>query len=1057
MSGKRQSERLTGLNRSEHRRNHVSMETAMLAERPDNRIWLKLRVAGMSVDALVDTGATVSCMSQRLLDQLPKTAIRSVQSSRTKLSLANGDTVESRARTSVQIELGRTTLPISFVIMPKNTYDIILGMDALKQMNIVIDVGKREVRHAMKKDNPSTHLESVAAILTEEQKLDEFLRTEMGKFSRVRGRTSQVEHVIRIQPGTVPIKQRYYPCNPRKQQIIDQEVDKMLAEDIIEPSHSPWSSPVVLVQKKTGESRFCIDFRKVNAVTSKDSYPLPYISGILDKLRNSTYFSTLDLKHGYWQVPLAPASRPITAFTVPGKGLFQFKVLPFGLHSAGATFQRFLDSIIGPDLANIALVYLDDVVVLGRTFDEHLSNLHIVFSRLQEAGLQLQPAKCQFAKQSIKYLGHVVSASGIQTDPEKVAAISQISPPKSVKDVRSFLGAASWYRKFVPNFARITAPLVQLVKKNQRWFWGPEQDAAFQAVKDALRQSPVLICPDFSRPFQLHTDASEQGLGAVLIQEVDGMERAVAYASRTLHPAETKYSTTEKECLAVVWAIKKYRYYLEGYTFEVVTDHQCLRWLNELKNPSGRLARWAVDLQQFDFSVRYRSGSMNNLADSLSRNPLPCVVEENEEIFAVFQGNACPWYNKIYQAVTNSPSRYPEYLIHNEVLYRSFPGAHGETPWKLCIPKSERPRILKEIHDAPEAGHLGITKSIARAANRYYWPGMFREIRRYVQKCESCARHKFSQQKPFGQMLYSPVDCPWEQVSIDLMGPFPRSRKGFTYLLVLQDRFTKWTECQALRQATATAVVQVIKEKVIYRFGAPKRFICDNGSQFTSNQFRTAAKDWGVEIRFTAPYSPHQNPVERANRVIGPMLAQYIEDDQREWDVHLPQFMFAINTAKHETTGFWPAFLNFGRSLVPPSSLWREVHNSQDRPVPEAKDLVPELQKLRDFYQITKARLAEGFQRQRHGYNLRRRPFRPQIGQYVFKKEHVLSNAARNFSAKLAPKFSGPYKVIKTLSPNIVVLQVPGTRRMDRVHVKDLKLAPPESVAGPHTDTVPAT
>ncbi|KAK9675018.1 Integrase core domain, partial [Popillia japonica] len=208
---------------------------------------------------------------------------------------------------------------------------------------------------------------------------------------------------------------------------------------------------------------------------------------------------------------------------------------------------------------------------------------------------------------------------------------------------------------------------------------------------------------------------------------------------------------------------------------------------------------------------------MNNLADSLSRNPLPCVVEENEEIFAVFQGNACPWYNKIYQAVTNSPSRYPEYLIHNEVLYRSFPGAHGETPWKLCIPKSERPRILKEIHDAPEAGHLGITKSIARAANRYYWP----------------------------------------------------------------DRFTKWTECQALRQATATAVVQVIKEKVIYRFGAPKRFICDNGSQFTSNQFRTAAKDWGVEIRFTAPYAPHQNPVERANRVIGPMLAQYIEDDQR--------------------------------------------------------------------------------------------------------------------------------------------------------------------------------
>ena len=620
----------------------------------------------------------------------------------------------------------------------------------------------------------------------------------------------------------------------------------MLAEDIIEPSNSPWSSPVVLVPKKSGEVRFCVDFRKVNSSTIRDSYPLPYISSILDKLRNSNFFTTLDLKSGYWQINLDPDSRPITAFTVPGRGLYQFRRLPFGLHSAGATFQRFLDTVIGPELDKVALVYLDDIIVLGKTIEQHMSNLRTVFDRLRRAGLKLNPDKCKFGQTAIRYLGHIVSPEGIQTDPEKISAIQNVAPPQTKKEVRSLLGSASWYRRFVPNFAQISAPLVQLTKKNERWAWGPEQDTAFGEIKDALSRSPVLVCPDFRKPFQLHTDASLEGMGVALIQIHDGMERVVAYASRAFSAAEKKYCTTEQECLAVVWGIGKFKYYLEGYQFEVVTDHQCLRWLAELKKPSGRLSRWAVDLQQYDFTVRYRTGAMNTLADSLSRHPLPPRLDESVEYFASDTIPRDEWYEAMWRIAEENKSNHQGSVVRGQHLYRRLPHGideDGTQAWKLCVGKADRVRVLKEVHDAPEAGHLGMRKTVSGAMRVYYWPGIVRDVKEYVKKCTSCSRHKFQQGKPLGQMSYSASEYPWVQVSLDLIGPFPRSKKGFRTILVCQDRFTKWVEMCPLKTATTKTVVQAFKERIIYRFGCPRMLLADNGPQFASGEFRREMDD----------------------------------------------------------------------------------------------------------------------------------------------------------------------------------------------------------------------
>lgn len=412
----------------------------------------------------------------------------------------------------------------------------------------------------------------------EDRKLQDFLVRELAAFENVRGPTDRIKHKIRLKTDQ-PLKQRYRPRNPAMQAVINVEVEKMEQEGVIEPSQSAWSSPIVVVRKKDGSHRFCIDFRRLNAVTEKDAYPLPHITATLDKLRGAKYLSSLDLKNGYWQVPLAPESRPVTAFTVPGKGLMQFRTMPFGLHSAPATFQRLLDSVLGPELERNVLVYLDDIIIASQTFDDHLNHMAEVFRRLRSTKLHLNSEKCHFCRDSLRYLRHIIDQEGIRTDPTKVSAIANWPVPTSLKKVRQFLGVASWYRRFIAGFSTVVAPLTRLTRKNVRWAWTATEKEAFQRIKHALTSAPVLACPDFSRPFLLQTDASTQGLEAVLTQNLEGGERVIAYASRTVNQAEKNYSATELECLAVVWGIRRMRDYLEGYHFTVITDHQSLRWL----------------------------------------------------------------------------------------------------------------------------------------------------------------------------------------------------------------------------------------------------------------------------------------------------------------------------------------------------------------------------------------------------------------------------------------------------------------------------------------------
>ena len=393
----------------------------------------------------------------------------------------------------------------------------------------------------------------------------------------------------------------------------------MLKAGVIEPSRSPWASRVVIVKKKDGTPRFCVDYRALNLLTVKDSYPLPYQTDLMDNISNAQYFSSLDLASGYWQIKLDDDAKAKSAFTTR-YGLFQFNVMPFGLTNAPATFQRLMDLVLAGLTWIECMVYLDDIIIFSPTWKEHLKRLKHVFERLRESKLKAKMSKCQFGREKLKYLGHVISAAGIATDPEKITVIEKLTVPTTVTELRAFLGMVGYYRRFIPHYSDVAAPLHKLLRKHAKFEWNDECTASFNEFKRLLIQSPILQRPDFKRPFQIVCDASNIGIGAVLEQLDDnGIAHTIAYWSKTMNSAQQHYHTSERELLAVVESIKNFRHYVGGSKFKVFTDHNALTHLDGAKELSGRLQRWALFLQEYNIEWQYRKGSLQGSADGLSR------------------------------------------------------------------------------------------------------------------------------------------------------------------------------------------------------------------------------------------------------------------------------------------------------------------------------------------------------------------------------------------------------------------------------------------------------
>lgn len=797
--------------------------------------------------------------------------------------------------------------------------------------------------------------------------------------------TTAIKHEIKTLPEKPPVNTRPYRMPEVHKAEIKSQVDKMLQEGVVRPSSSPWNSPLLVVPKKPDSNgqrkwRVVVDFRKLNEITVADAFPLPNIEDILGQLGDSKYFSTLDLANGFHQIGVREEDKPKTAFSTP-HGHFEFNRMPFGLRNAPPTFQRLMNKVLTGLQGIRCLVYLDDIVIYAKNLSDHQLKLKEVLNSLRKYNLKLQPTKCKFLRKEVVYLGHLISGNGIQPDPNKTNVIQSITPPKDRKQVKSFLGLVGYYRKFIPNFAKLAHPLNRLLKQDVGFEWDAICDESFELLKEAIVKPPILQYPNFCRRFFITTDASNVAIGAVLSQKDDpnGLDLPIAFASRVLNKAEKNYSTIEKEALAVVWAVTHFRPYVYGQKFTVVTDHKPLVWIFNLKDPSSRIMRWRIKLEEYDFDVIHKSGRLNSNADALSR-----LDTANVNVIT---------RSKAQQTKDTEPI---------------FSKEKDTTPVIELSDQSDIQRALYEFHNSPVGGHLGVAKTFKRIRSKYKWKNMFGDIKRYIAKCDTCQKNKVGRRTKLPMRITTTAKRPFERIALDIVGPLPLSEHNNRYILTFQDDLSKFLIAIPIPNQEAHTVAEYYVRKIICLFGTPTSLLTDQGSNFLGELFERVCKLLKIKKVRSSPYHPQTNgSLERCHRDLGNYLRSFASRDPTNWDTWLDYSILCHNTTPHSATQYTPYEVLFGMKPELPSSLSRAPE-----PVYNYDDYVQELKaRLQVTYQHVRENQLNAKEKSKTYYDANVKSLELNVGDLV-----LLENKARK-SKKLTSIFEGPYEVVELNSP----------------------------------------
>ena len=980
-------------------------------------------------------------------------------------------------------------------------------------------------QRSIEKFEDSAHCRGLANILNKYNNVFAKDRTDLGTCSILKHRIDT--------NGSAPIRQHLR----RTPKAFESEEEKYLKEQldakVIVPSQSAWASPVVLVRKKDNTVRWCCDFRKLNEVTVKDAYPLPRIDMCLDSLATAKYFSTMDLQSGYWQLEVHPDDRHKTAFTTK-YGLFEYAKLPMGLCNAPSTFQRCMELIFRGLQWRTILIYLDDIIVFSSTLDEHLLRMEEVLRLLQSAGLKLKPAKCDFFKEQVLFLGHMVSAGGILPNPKLISAVKEWKEPSGVRQIQQFLGLCNYYRRFIYKFSEVAAPLTKLTEKNVDFIWTPECQVAFSELKDALCNAPILSYPQFGSTYILDTDASDVGIGGVLNQLQDGEEKVICFTSKKLSKAQRCYCVTRRELLAAVVFIQEFRHYLLGCEFILRTDHNSLRWIFNFKSPQGQLSRWLEVLSQYHFKIQHREGKKHGNADALSRQycgqqecdcyrenippaDLPCggcshcckmadqwnsfQTEIDDTIplsvatgdlkclkvatrGAVREQAKLPLSDdmdlrKTVQTINNWMDSYTTQELQNfqrqdpdltilhdwldEGIKPSRDAVAGYSPdirhlWNefdrlerpegilhlkwvptdtgpsrllFLAPQCMRREIISFCHDNKLSGHFAVEKTLSRIRQKSYWRSMRDDVTQYIRRCPVCTANKQPRKKPRAPLVDYHVGHPMDRIGMDILGPLPTTLRGNSYILVIADYFTRWVEAYALPDQTAATTANTLVYQFISKYGIPLEIHTDQGRNFESDLFQEVCHLLDIHKTRTAPYHPSSNGlVERFNQTLARLIRCYVDDNQGDWDLHLPLLTAAYRSMEHPATGYTPNFLMLGREVHTPVEMLFPntlICRKDPETIP---DYVDELkQKLTETYHTVRANLKRAAKHQKRNYDTRVTEHLYHPGDVVYKR-----NPRKK---KLELPWFGPFVVLKKLGGTLY--QVSNKRKAQVVHHDALK------------------
>ncbi|KAL0551924.1 hypothetical protein IC582_011017 [Cucumis melo] len=969
------------------------------AEKAGTVVTGTLPVLGHYALVLFDSGSSHSFISSAFVShaRLEVEPLHHVLS----VSTPSGECMLSREKVKAcQIEIAGHVIEVTLIVLDMLDFDVILGMDWLAANNASIDCSRKEItfnppsRASFKFKGEGSRLlpQVISAIraskllsqgtwgilasVVDTREADVSLSSEpvVRDYPDVFPEElpglpphREVEFAIELEPGTVPISRAPYRMAPAELKELKVQLQELLDKGFIRPSVSPWGAPVLFVKKKDGSMRLCIDYRELNKVTVKNRYPLPRIDDLFDKLQGATVFSKIDLRSGYHQLRIKDEDVPKTAFR-SRYGHYEFIVMSFGLMNAPAVFMDLMNRVFREFLDTFVIVFIDDILIYSKTEAEHEEHLRMVLQTLRDNKLKF--SKCEFWLKQVSFLGHVVSKAGVSVDPAKIEAVTGWTRSSTVSEVRSFLGLAGYYRRFVENFSRIATPLTQLTRKGAPFVWSKACEDSFQNLKQKLVTAPVLTVPDGSGSFVIYSDASKKGLGCVLMQQ----GKVVAYASRQLKSHEQNYPTHDLELAAVVFALKIWRHYLYGEKIQIFTDHKSLKYFFTQKELNMRQRRWLeiIDAQSND----------------------PYLVEK--------RGLA-----EAGQAVEFSLSSDGGLLFER----------------RLCVPSDSavKTELLSEAHSSPFSMHPGSTKMYQDLKRVYWWRNMKREVAEFVSRCLVCQQVKAPRKKPAG--LLQPLSIPewkWENVSMDFITGLPRTLRGFTVIWVMVDRLTKSAHFVPGKSTyTASKWAQLYMSEIVRLHGVPVSIVSDRDARFTSKFWKGLQTAMGTRLDFSTAFHPQTDgQTERLNQVLEDMLRACALEFPGSWDSHLHLMEFAYNNSYQATIGMAPFEALYGKCCRSPV-CWGEVG--------EQRLMGPELvQSANEAIQKIRSRMHTAQCRQKSYADVRRKDLEFEVGDKVFLKVAPMRGVVRfERRGKLSPRFVGPFEILERIGPVAYRLALP--------------------------------